>query len=296
MSSSRNVNEFIEEELNSRISVIETSLGADAISFVGSLMDGVDDLLRKEVENIVAANGENRKNKLVFILTTSGGQIEPVRRIVETLRRYYEIVDFVIPNYAYSAGTILAMSGDAIYMDHYSRLGPIDPQVQNNSGHYVPAVGYLEKYKGLMQKANEGVATTAEMTLLLQGFDQAELYFYEQAVELSVELLKEWLVKYKFKNWETTKTRGIAVTDDMKQERAVEIARILNDAKIWKVHGHGISKEVLTNELNLLIDDFGSKNELSDKIRNYNELLSDFMSKIGVKGVIHHSGTFTPFM
>jgi len=34
--------------------------------------------------------------------------------------------------------------------------------------------------------------------ILIQGFDQGELYYYEQARELSIALLKEWLVKYKF--------------------------------------------------------------------------------------------------
>ncbi len=292
MSTSRNVSEFIEKELHRRITQIEGSYDAHAIAFVGSLMDGSDDLVRKSVESIAS---NKTKEKLVFILATDGGQIEPVRRIVETLRRYFTTVDFIIPNYAYSAGTVLAMSGDAIHMDYYSRLGPIDPQVPNNSGHFVPAVGYLEKYKKLMEKANAGTATMAEMTLLLQGFDQAELYFYEQALELSVMLLKEWLVKYKFKNWTETETRKIPVTDEMKIQRAEEIGRELNNAEKWKVHGHGISMEVL-REMKVTIDDFGQNADLSDNIRNYNELLSDFMIKIGAKGVIHFSGNFTPFM
>lgn len=291
MSNSRNVFDIIEKELHHRISLVEESFDAHAISFVGALMDGVDDLVRKAVEGLAA---NKAKNKLVFLLTTDGGQIEPVRRIVETQRKYFETVDFVIPNYAYSAGTILAMSGDAIHMDYYSRLGPIDPQVPNNSGHFVPAVGYLEKYKKLKEKADNGTATMAEMTLLLQGFDQAELYFYEQALELSVMLLKEWLVKYKFKNWTETETRKVAVTNDMKIQRAEDIARELNNAEKWKVHGHGISMEVLKS-LDLLIDDFGQDAAMSDNVRNYNDLLSDFMNKIGAKGVVHFSDNFTPF-
>ncbi len=31
------------------------------------------------------------------------------------MRHHYKCVDFIVPNSAYSAGTVLAMSGDAIY-------------------------------------------------------------------------------------------------------------------------------------------------------------------------------------
>ena len=60
--------------------------------------------------------------------------MDVVQRVVDTLRRHYNLVDFIIPNYAYSAGTVLAMSGDAIHMDYYSRLGPIDPQIETERG------------------------------------------------------------------------------------------------------------------------------------------------------------------
>ena len=60
------------------------------------------------------------------MLETIGGFAEVARRISDTFRRHYTVVDFLIPSHAMSAGTILAMSGDAIHMDYYSVLGPID--------------------------------------------------------------------------------------------------------------------------------------------------------------------------
>jgi ClpP class serine protease len=67
------------------------------------------------------------RKKLAVLLTTGGGVVEVLPRIVDTFRRHYDVVDFIVPNYAFSAGTVLVMSGDAIHMDSYSRLGPIDP-------------------------------------------------------------------------------------------------------------------------------------------------------------------------
>ena len=84
-----------------------------------------------------------KKNKLAVILETDGGYIEVVERIVKTLRHHYNNVEFVVPNFAMSAGAVLVMSGDAIHMDYFSTLGPIDPQISNTSGKQVSALGYL---------------------------------------------------------------------------------------------------------------------------------------------------------
>ena len=292
--SARSANEFIEQQLDERIERIEAEYRAHAICFNGPIVAGVDDIIRKAVER--RRDLPPPRNRLVVLLTTGGGYIEVVQRIVATLRSHYKVVDFIVPNYAYSAGTVLALSGDAIHMDYYSRLGPIDPQVENASGRLIPALGYVEKYNKLLEKATAGQISLAEMQLLIHGFDQAELHSIEQSRELSIALLKEWLVKYKFKNWRHTETRKLKVTKQMKIERAEAIARDLNETKKWHVHGHGISMEVLQDDLKVLIDDFGAEPELAEAIGEYNDLISDYMARRGTQGVLHFTGNYTPFM
>lgn len=290
------VNDFVEQQLNERMRSIEGYFSADGLSFSGPILFGVDDLIRRTVE---AKKAKSKKNKLVVILTTTGGYIEVVQRIVDTVRQHYKIVDFIIPNYAYSAGTVLVMSGDAIYMDYYAHLGPIDPQVENISGRTVPALGYLEQYKRLTKKAQNGEITVAEVRLLIDGFDQAELYQYEQARELSIALLTEWLAKYKFKSWKETETRKIKVTKKMREERAAQIAEELNKTERWHVHGHGISMDVLQKDRHLLklkIDDFGKNPELDKIIRKYYDLLDDYMIKRRYRGALHTDGTLHPYI
>ena len=77
------------------------------------------------------------------MLETNGGYMETAERLVSVMRSHYERVSFVIPNYAYSAGTILALSGDSIYLDYFSVLGPIDPQFTDTEGkQLLSGVGY----------------------------------------------------------------------------------------------------------------------------------------------------------
>jgi len=287
-------NEFIEQQLDERARAIEDSLGGDAISLNGPLLFGVDDIMRKAVE--AKFHQAPIRTKLIVLLTTGGGVVEVLPRIVDTFRRYYRVVDFVVPNFAFSAGTILVMSGDAIHMDAYSRLGPIDPQIMRPDGSQVPALGYLERYNKLLKKANLGRASTAEIQLLISAFDQGELYQYEHARALSVTLLKDWLPRYKFKAWTKTQTRKRPVTPRMKERRAAQIAMELNNTEKWHVHGHGISMTVLEKDLNLVIDDFGKDPNRSKAIRGHHELMVDYMGKRNTKAAVHFSGRFIPFI
>src|SRR3990172_8577741 len=134
-----NANSIIEQQLDNCPRGLETELAADCLSFSGDIAYGADDLIRDAMED-----RRGGRAKLAVVLETSGGYIEVAQRIAETLRKHYEQGEFIVPNYAMSAGTVLVMSGDAIYMDYYSILGPIDPQVQRPGGReMLPALGYL---------------------------------------------------------------------------------------------------------------------------------------------------------
>lgn len=283
---SKGANELVEIQLKDLLKEIEVVTSGDCLSYLGLIAFGADDAIRDAVEAL-RGRSKQRGRKLMVILETQGGFAEVARRISDTIRNHYMTVDFLIPSHAMSAGTILAMSGDAIYMDYYSVLGPIDPQVESQDGNkLIPALGYLIRYEDLLRKANSGNAGAAELEILL-NFDQGELYSYEQARDLSVSLLEEWLAKYKFKNWKKTDSRGLKVTLAMKKKKAREIAQMLNDAKRWNSHGIGINIDRLRRDLNLKIDDFGKVENLNRLVRSYHKLLTDYMQKRGQRAVVH---------
>lgn len=228
---------------------------------------------------------KDKKETLSVILTTNGGSAEVAERLVYVFRHHFEIVNFYIPDYAYSAGTILCMSGDDIFMDYQSVLGPIDPQVQNKDGRFVPALGYLDSIQELIDLARTGNISQAEF-LILKDFDLAELKVYEQARDLTIDLLKEWLVKYKFKNWETKETTGLKVTYNEKRRRAEQIAQKLSDNKRWHSHGRTLNIEKLT-EIGLRINDLTyDKNDLRLLIRELHNLILENIQVSRAKYVV----------
>ena len=272
-------NKIVEQQLDHHLREIEKETESDALVFNGPLVDGVDDFVREAVET---RKLNSTRNKLSILLETSGGYITVAQRIADTFRSHYAVVDFIVPNFAMSAGTVLVMSGDAIHMDYYSVLGPIDPQVPNKDGRWVPALGYLHKYEQLITKSkSKRGLSDAELAYLLARFDPADLYSYEQARDLSIKLLKQWLVKYKFKDWNRTETRNKKVTLKIKTRRAEEIAEKLNDTKLWSSHARPISMDVLRKEVQLKIEDFGDprRAKLSNHIKCYHQLLRDYMAK-----------------
>lgn len=263
-----------------KIEEIGGTLSGDILLYFGPIDDRlvyyVNELVRGLKEN--SSKDENR-DKLFIILTTNGGSATACERYVSVFRQFYKEVNFIIPDYAYSAGTILTMSGDNIYMDYLSVLGPIDPQVMNKDGHYVPALGYLDKINELLKKAEEHTLSDAEF-LILRDFDLADIRSYEQAKALTIDLLERWLVKYKFKDWTVRETSGEPVTDELKSSRAKEIGEQLSDNNLWKSHGRPIHKDRLIEELNLKINDM-SELPCYDDIKELYSLLRDHIEKDG---------------
>lgn len=258
--------------------------------FINSVMaPPLDDEFRVALEEIKAASDQSH---LVVMLQTNGGLMETVERLVAVMRTHYDRVSFVIPNFAYSAGTVLSLSGNSIFMDYYSVLGPIDPQVTSkDTSQLLPGLGILAKFDEICKKINESESEEncrAELAYLVRQFEPEQLFAIEQAKQHGISLITEWLPKYKFKDWKKTETKGLVVTEKMRKKRAKEIAETLGDASKWHSHGRGISMRELTgDDLKLKIDDFGANEELSSIIRNYHGLAVDYCGKIGVLAYVH---------
>lgn len=279
--------EHLRQTLAERLASLESRFDAAGMFFYGPIYPGLEKRFRDFLERL---KGESPcQTRLVVFLNTTGGSVEVVETLVETIRFHYSQVWFVVPDYAWSAGTIFCMSGDKIWMDYSSSLGPIDPQVHNGRD-WVPALGYLDQVEQMIEKSLSGRLSDAEL-IMLQSQDLAMLSRYEQAKNLTITLLKKWLVEYKFKDWlshETSQEKhGQPVTGAEKQERAEEIARLLADNKRWHSHNRRIGVGTLRQELRLRIDDYSNDIELRSKVRSYNDFLLEYAMKENWPSFLH---------
>ncbi len=281
----RPLDNYIREQLNEHTRNIEKILKADVMAIISPIFPGLEVRVRDAIEKF-----SNPQKKICIILETSGGIAEVVERMVYTIRHHYNEVIFVIPNIAMSAGTIFVMSGDRILMDSFACLGPIDPQIEKD-GKLVPALSYLYQFERLNEKSSKGKLTSAEYALLSK-LDLGELYQFEQAKELSRELLVKWLSIYKFKDWKKTETNKKNVTKKIKEKRANEIAEDLCDNSKWHSHGRSINMDTLINEINLKIEDYSKVVGLGSVVREYFELLRDYMNREKIISFVHSKEFF----
>lgn len=217
-------------------------------------IDATDDLPFYEMVKKAAADHD----KVDVFLATGGGSGQQVVRFVNALRSNFSEVDFIIPSFCMSAGTLFALSGDNIYMTENACMGPIDPQVPTKDGRFVPAQALLllvEELKNQGEQAlNEGNSVPWTAVRIIDSIDKKEIGDAITATKYATEMATEFLTKYKFQNWVKREKSGIDVTDNSRKKRAEEIAIDLASHEKWKNHGHALSRDVLWEEIQLKIE------------------------------------------
>jgi len=71
---------------------------------------------------------------IALVLHTPGGLVLAAAQIAMALKRHPGRKTVIVPHYAMSGGTLIALAADEIYMDPDAVLGPLDPQLQTQIG------------------------------------------------------------------------------------------------------------------------------------------------------------------
>lgn len=251
------------DEIIRGLTEIETFRSRPCLAYVGNVIkpgngesgiDSLDDLPFAEMVRRVP-QGED---KVDVFLSTRGGSAHQVSRFVNCLRAKFKEVDFLIPSFCMSAGTLFALSGNRIWMNPLACLGPIDPQVPTKDGRYVPAqallllIGELQRQGDEAMREGHPVPWTA--VRIVDSLDKKELGDAITATHYSRMMASQFLQQFKFNGWTIRETSRQPVTPEYKEARANEIATGLVSHDRWLSHGHAIPRDVLWNEIKLHID------------------------------------------
>ena len=219
---------------------------------ISNSIDGSDDLPFTEMVNSVPADVD----EVDIVLVTPGGLANQVNNFVYTLRQRFNKVNFILLNMAMSAGTIFIMSGDEIVMSKQSKFGPIDPQIPNKEGRFVPAQSILVALEDIKKRGAEKIKVHEQPDWtdiqLLKNIDLRDIGTAQSASQYSIDIVKDFLTNYKFKSW-ITHSDGTPVSVQDKEKRANEIANLLCSHSEWKSHGHAINREIAWSTCKLKI-------------------------------------------
>src|SRR4051794_40147948 len=95
-------------------------------------------------EQVLRAIDSTEENIPVdIILHTPGGLVLAALQIARAVNAHPAKVTVLVPHYAMSGGTLIALAADEIRMTNHSVLGPIDPQLGQTSG-AAPAASILK--------------------------------------------------------------------------------------------------------------------------------------------------------
>ncbi len=83
-----------------------------------------------DAESVLRAIRQTPPGKTIeIILHTPGGLVLAASQIAQALRDHDGHTVAVVPHYAMSGGTLIALATDEIVLDRHSALGPVDPQL-----------------------------------------------------------------------------------------------------------------------------------------------------------------------
>jgi ClpP class serine protease len=83
-----------------------------------------------DAESVLRAIRETPSERPIeIILHTPGGLVLAASQIAIALADHDGSVTAVVPHYAMSGGTLIAMAADEIVIDRHAALGPVDPQL-----------------------------------------------------------------------------------------------------------------------------------------------------------------------
>ncbi len=142
-----------------------------------------------------------------LILHTPGGLVLAATQIAKAIKDHPAKTTVIVPHYAMSGGTLIAIAADEIIMDPHAVLGPLDPQIM---GYPAPSI--------LRAVSKKDVNEVDDQTLILADI-----------AEKAIEQLRGFIVEL--------------LEDRMGREKAEEIAKMLTEGR-W-THDYPLTPEVL---------------------------------------------------
>lgn len=113
---------------------IEVITGRPLIVYFSQLNKQIDHTDPDDLAEIISATAEK---EIDLFIQTPGGVVDATEKIVSVLQKKFSGYRVIVPSWAKSAGTVVALSSTSIVFGINSELGPIDPH-WNLGGMMVP--------------------------------------------------------------------------------------------------------------------------------------------------------------
>lgn len=209
---------------------IESLSGARLIAYVSgpdALIERADTAYLNDLLYSVSIN-----ESIDLLLHTPGGDIDAAEKLMSILRLRVGVgrLRVIVPDFAKSAGTLMAIGADSIVMSDTSELGPIDPQVTMADG--------------------DGNRTTQSVQAYLDAYEHLSKRLQKDPEDIAARLLFAKLEPDRIVHFEAVKARArLFAENQLRRSMCREngnftrIAARLLDTKEWPSHGQVINAD-----------------------------------------------------
>jgi Serine dehydrogenase proteinase len=164
-----------------------------------------------------------------LLLHTPGGDVDAAEKLITLLRcatGEEGQLRIIVPDYAKSAGTLMALGANAIVMSDSSELGPIDPQISAKDG--------------------DGRDVVYSVLTYLNAYDEALTAFREAPDDLVSRITFEKFDPVLVRKFKSIRDRARMFAENLLKRRGVNFSKIANelmDVSRYPSHGQMIDWE-----------------------------------------------------
>ncbi|MBU2008897.1 MAG: hypothetical protein KJ624_03455 [Chloroflexi bacterium] len=189
-----------------------------------------------------------------LMITSPGGDPNAAEKLLVMCReRFTEGFFVIIPNYAKSAGTMVALGSEKILMGYLAELGPIDPQLQISSvpGPSLPARSFIDGLENIRTKVKKDGDPVQMYLPMLSQIRPEVIAICQSAIEDSRSFAEKWLKRHMLRN---------------DQGQAEQVAEWLSTGEKYRSHGKVIDYQEAKDILKLNVEKLDKDSELWDNV------------------------------
>ena len=275
---------WLNERLNEQLTAIRRRQGTNVIVYASGFLQKpaappfTTSINREDVNGLMcAANGLDFDKGLSLIVHTPGGEMASTETMIDYLRSKFDYIEVIVPVYAMSGGTMIALNSDKIFMGRQSQLGPIDAQLPLPGG-FVSASSILDQFNTAKEEISADRNVAVAWAPVLQTIGPSLLSQAKKALELGQQIAELGLARYMF------------CGEDDALTKAREVAEYFNSEDVHLNHGRRIGVDECAN-VGLLVERLEADQDFQDEVLTaYHLLTIVFEQSSAVKVVRNHNG------
>jgi hypothetical protein len=192
------------------------------------------------------------KQNFDLLLHSPGGDIDAAEKIVYMCREIGGEFRVIIPEYAKSAATLIALASDEIIMGLASEIGPIDAQLTGpgpgGATFQTSTQSFIDEFDRIKEEVDKTGNLSPAYFPLLEGLNLGFIRMCRNLMERSQKFAEKWLKKYMLRdnpeaaeklaadlcNVKKWLSHGVVIDADEASRLGVKVGKLKQDDKLWE--------------------------------------------------------------